>query len=151
MTSYGKIEIMEMKRHPEVFVSDSMLDNRLFAEDNAKISRCIHHPDGMISLSAQYLNAHYELRFMEPTSTESWIKKDHGFYSISNNPLQGTGRVVKLHRFEKPEPFLRFYHIITTSNSPNEGHCLVWRIGIASFSKEVTEEMSMDDCPGLEP
>ena len=140
MTSYGKIEIMEIsgKRFEKILFEDFLAESRLFAEANAKISRCIHRPDGMISLSAQHLDAHYELQFMEQTPTQGFIDKDHGSYSTSNNPLfPGTGRVVKLRRFEKPEPFSQFYHIITSSN---KGHRLVWRVGITSFSKEVTEE-----------
>ena len=135
MTSYGQIEIMKIseKRYREVFDLDGML-GPLFAEDSAKISRCIHHPDGMISLSAEHLDMHYELRFREPTSRKA-INKDE--YSISNHPLfGGTGSVDRVLRFENPEPFSQFYHVITVS----KGHRLLWRIGIDSFSKEVTEE-----------
>jgi hypothetical protein len=142
MTSYGKIEIMEVvgKRYEEVIFNDYLAFSgglRRFAGDNASTSRCIHRPEGMISLSAGYLAARYELQFMEQTLTEAWIDKDHGSYSISDNPLRGTGRVVKLRRFKEPEPFSQFYYIITSSN---RGHRLVWRVGITSFSKEITEE-----------
>ena len=139
MTSYGKIEIMEvdLKRYEEVIVNDFLGESRRFAVDNASISRCIHRPDGMINLSARHLAAHYELQFMEQTPTERPINKDHGSYSISDNPLRGTGRVVKLHRLKEPEPFSQFYHIITSSN---KGHRLLWRVGIVAFSKVVTEE-----------
>jgi hypothetical protein len=138
MTSYGKIEISEvsLKRYDEVRFNDE-LGERRFAGDNPSISRCIHRPDGMISLSARHLAALYELQFMEQTPTQGLIDKDHGSYSISDNPLRGTGRVVKLHRFKEPEPFSQFYHIITSSN---KGHRLLWGVGITSFSKEITEE-----------
>ena len=137
--NYGKIEIMELswKTYEEVLFNDLLFESRRFAGDNASISRCIHRPDGIISLSARHLAAHYELQFMEQTPTEGYIDKDHGSYSISGNPLRGTGRVVKLRRFKEPGPFSEFYHIITSSN---KGHRLLWRVGVTSFSKEVTEE-----------
>jgi hypothetical protein len=138
MTSYGKIEIMEFlgKRSEEALANDILLESRHFTEDNANISRCIHRPDGMISLSAGYLAVRYELQFMEQTPTEAWINKNHGSYSISD-PFQGIGHVVKLCRLKELKPFSQFYHIITSSN---KGHLLMWRIGIVAFSKEVTKE-----------
>ena len=140
-TTYGKIEVMDLQKALEDFTFFSDLIDIRFTQDSASISRCIHHPDGMISLSACDLARCYELRFMEQTFTKDFINNDHGSYSISDWPFQGIGRVVKLCRFDKSEPFAQFYHIITCSNNRR----LLWRVGITSFSKEVNHEES--ECP----
>ena len=143
MTIYGKIEVMDFQKAVEDLTFLNDLIDISFTEDSASISRCIHHPDGMIGLSACDLARCYELRFMEQAFTKGFINKDHGSYSISDRPFQGIGRVVKLCRFDKPEPFAQFYHIITCSNNRR----LVWRVGILSFSKEIEEELpeSLDE------